>query len=111
MTGDISDEHAASAIVRLVKSHKASGTPLSILTLGPLTNLATAIVMDPTIPDNVDKIYISGGAYKSFGNVGSTNPSAEFNFFADPDAARIVYENFAMVNILPLEVGVDFGLT
>ena len=98
---NLQSEHAVNALVRLVNEQHDAGTDVNIVTLGPLTNLATALILDPELPSKIGKLYVSGGTYKARGNSGSGSPSQEFNFFADPEAARIVYENFPMINLLP----------
>src|SRR6266487_2104972 len=64
---------------------------ISIIATGPLTNIATAIVENPSLIDRIHEIDIMGGAFglasKTFGNV---TPFAEFNFYCDPEAAKIV---------------------
>jgi inosine-uridine nucleoside N-ribohydrolase len=73
---------------------------LNILTLGPLTNIAAAFMLDPNIVNRLKKVVIMGGAYTHLGNV---TESVEFNFFCDPIAARIVLENFDNVVLYPWE--------
>lgn len=83
------DEHAALAILRL--SHAHAGR-LVVCMLGPLTNLAVALKLDPTLPERVGRIVVMGGAVTGQGN---TSPTAEFNIGFDPEAAHIVFEAFA----------------
>lgn len=83
------DEHAAQAILRL--SHAHAGR-LVVCMLGPLTNLAVALKLDPTLPGRVGRIVVMGGAVTGQGN---TSPTAEFNIGFDPEAAHIVFEAFA----------------
>lgn len=74
---------------------------VTIIAIGPLTNIAAAITQAPTIMSKVQKIIIMGGAFAVAGNM---NNGAEFNFFVDPDAARIVC-NFPIDKIvIPLDV-------
>ncbi|XP_070390346.1 nucleoside hydrolase-like isoform X2 [Dermacentor albipictus] len=62
---------------------------LTLVLLAPLTNLATAMLMDPGLTDDVAQIFVLGGTIYGKGNV---NPGAEFNFVTDPEAARIVLQ-------------------
>ncbi|WP_049902968.1 nucleoside hydrolase [Halococcus agarilyticus] len=64
------------------------GDDLSIVAIGPQTNLATALAIDEDLPATVDDIYLMGGAALCPGNV---TPAAEFNFYVDPEAvSRVV---------------------
>jgi purine nucleosidase len=74
---------AVDAIVRTV----AANPGLEIITLGPLTNLALALLQAPQLAANVSRCVVMGGAPCCEGNV---TPAAEFNFWVDPEAARIV---------------------
>lgn len=82
-------EHAALAIIRL--SHMHVGR-LVVCMLGPLTNLAVALKLDPTLPQRIGRIVVMGGAVTGQGN---TTPTAEFNIGFDPEAAWVVFEAFA----------------
>ena len=82
-------EHAALAIIRL--SHAHAGR-LVVCMLGPLTNLAVALKLDPTLPQRIGRIVVMGGAVTGQGN---TTPTAEFNIGFDPEAAWVVFEAFA----------------
>ncbi|KAL1479860.1 hypothetical protein MTO96_051529 [Rhipicephalus appendiculatus] len=62
---------------------------LTLLMVGPLTNLAIAMLMDPGLTDDVAQIFILGGNIYGKGNV---KPGGEFNFVTDPEAARVVLQ-------------------
>ena len=64
---------------------------ISLLCIGPLTNLALAHAREPDLPDLVDEVWIMGGNVNCAGNV---TPAAEFNFWVDPDAAHRALANF-----------------
>jgi pyrimidine-specific ribonucleoside hydrolase len=68
--------------------------PVSILALGPLTNLAEMLQADPTLPAQISSIVIMGGALNVPGNMfedeAAQNPIAEWNIYVDPYAAQIV---------------------
>jgi len=78
------DEHAVEFILDRAREH---GDELTIAAVGPLTNLAAALVQDPALPDRVGEIYLMGGAAMTVGNA---TPMAEANFANDPVAARRV---------------------
>lgn len=73
---------------------------VTVVALGPLTNIALAIQSDPHFVKNIQQIVVLGGAFAVNGNV---NPAAEANIFGDPDAADIVFTSGADV----LAVGIN----
>ncbi|XP_062170217.1 probable uridine nucleosidase 2 [Alnus glutinosa] len=73
---------------------------ITVVALGPLTNIALAIQQDPSFSKNIEQIVLLGGAFAVNGNV---NPAAEANIFGDPDAADIVFTSGADV----LAVGIN----
>eukprot|EP00111_Clytia_hemisphaerica_P017360 TCONS_00051374-protein len=84
----IQKEHGVSAINRLAQEHQGE---LTLIAIGPLTNLALALRLNPSLPSQLKELIIMGGNYKGVGNV---TMAAEFNFWADPHAAQIVLEEF-----------------
>ena len=95
----VETEHASLALVRL-----ASESPgeITLVALGPLTNLALAISLDPDLPRKYRRLVVMGGAVRATGNMNS--PSTEFNFYSDPEAAAIVLENQLLTLILAIYV-------
>lgn len=82
---------------------------ISIIALGPLTNLAKLIKTYPEVLSRIVDLTIMGGAYKSHGNC---SPVAEFNFWADPVAAEIVLNELNRpITLVPLDVTRDVVLT
>ena len=84
--------HAVDALVQTVRDHPG----IEIVTLGPLTNLAMAVLREPKLAASVKRCVVMGGAPCCVGNV---TPAAEFNIWVDPEAARIVFQSG-----LPLEM-------
>lgn len=80
------DEHAALALSRLAREYAGDVT---LLALGPLTNVALAARLDPDFMRNVERLVVMGGAVDARGNVTET---AEYNIWADPEAAHIVFD-------------------
>ena len=80
--------------------NEPSGT-VTLCTLGPLTNIATAFSQAPDVLQRAQEIVMMGGAYFEVGNV---TPTAEFNIFVDPDAAKIVLNSGIPIVMLPLDV-------
>ncbi len=81
------DGHAADALRRVINDNAGD---ISLVTLGPLTNVALAMLREPELAQRVDHCYIMGGIGSGHGNV---TPTAEFNIWVDPEAAKIVYES------------------
>jgi len=77
------------------------GNSVSLCPLGPLTNIASAILKQPKIVSRIKQIVLMGGAYFEVGNI---TPTAEFNIFVDPDAAKIVFEAGIDMVVMPLDV-------
>ena len=80
----------------ILDTAEAHGGELTILALGPLTNLALATIKDPNLPRKIKKLIIIGGSF-GFHSVGTTratgdNPASEWNIYVDPEAAEIVFE-------------------
>ncbi|XP_035031828.2 inosine-uridine preferring nucleoside hydrolase [Hippoglossus stenolepis] len=84
----IQKEPAANALIRLVSENQ---NQVSLVALGPLTNLALAVRLDPRFPQKLKDLYIMGGNKEGIGNV---KLCAEFNFAMDPESAYIVLEEF-----------------
>lgn len=74
--------------------------PLTIVAVGPLTNIARALHREPAISRRIERIAIMGGAI----GLGNRTPSAEFNIHADPEAADIVLRSAVPITLVPLEV-------
>ncbi|MEL0626563.1 nucleoside hydrolase [Salinibacterium amurskyense] len=88
------------AVEWLVETLRARTEPITLVPVGPLTNIAAAITLDPSIIDKVDEIVIMGGAH-AFGNA---TPSAESNIWHDPVAADVVFKaGFERIVLVPLD--------
>jgi purine nucleosidase len=93
----LADAHAVDAIIAALRARPGAVT---LCPLGPLTNVATAIQQAPDIVAHVDQVVLMGGAIGE----GNITPAAEFNIFADPHAAEIVFESGARITMLGLDV-------
>ena len=96
-------EHAALAILRL--SHEHAGK-LLLVALGPLTNIALALKLDPTLPQRIKRFVVMGGAVSAHGNI---TAAAEFNIAFDPEAAHIVFQGFPHIDLADWEAVMAHG--
>jgi inosine-uridine nucleoside N-ribohydrolase len=82
------------AVEMILEKVDELGKELTLVAIGPLTNIASAILADPSLPGKVDKLVIMGGAFNltPYG-LGNANAVAEFNIWHDPDAAKIVFNS------------------
>jgi len=102
---EVAEEHAVNALVRM-----ASESPgeLVLVAIGPLTNLALATRLDPALPEKVQRLVVMGGSIRGMGNV---TPTAEFNAYADPEAAAIVFDAWSGLTLISWETTIGNGLT
>ncbi|MBF6604488.1 MAG: nucleoside hydrolase [Chloroflexi bacterium] len=102
-TRPVSDRHGVELIVETARSRPDEVT---LVTLGPLTNLALAMLLEPELPRLLRRVVVMGGAFRVAGN---TTPREEWNIHCDPEAARIVFSAFgeSPVERLPLVLGLD----
>lgn len=98
-------EAAALALIRLVKE---SPGELELIAIGPLTNLALALRLDPDLPSRYKRLVVMGGACYGQGN--TPNLPVEFNFYADPDAAAVVFDNWPMLTLVTWETTLAHGI-
>src|SRR3546814_1940797 len=78
-----------------------------LVALGPLTNVALALKLDPTLPGRIARLVVMGGAVTCRGNI---TPAAEFNVYFNPEAAHIVFEAFPRFDLADWEATVAHGL-
>ena len=81
---------------------------MTIVALGPLTNLAEALLATPSLADKIARIVIMGGTLRVAGNIREVNPRiensfAEWNIFCDPYAADVVFQSGAPITLVPLD--------
>lgn len=91
--------HAVDFIIDTLR-REAPGT-VTLVPVGPLTNIAMAFQKAPDIISRVQEIVLMGGAYFEVGNI---TPAAEFNIYVDPEAAAIVFGAGAPLTVAPLDV-------
>lgn len=103
------EESAVSFIVRTVMERPGEVT---LVAIGPLTNIAQAIRAHPYFAASVKQLVIMGGAIASLPDgAGNVTPNAEFNFWVDPEAARVTLRSGIPIELSPLNVSRKSGLT
>ncbi|MDF3854777.1 nucleoside hydrolase [Paracoccus sp. P2] len=91
--------HAVDFLIETLRREKPGS--VTLVPIGPLTNIATAFRRAPDIVPRVQEIVLMGGAYFEVGNI---TPTAEFNIHVDPEAAKIVFASGAPLTVMPLDV-------
>jgi inosine-uridine nucleoside N-ribohydrolase len=97
-TVGLAPEPAPQAVLELIGTHPDA---LTLVAVGPLTNVARAILLNPERMRRLKEIVIMGGAFRVPGN---TTPVAEFNIYVDPHAAQLVLDLGVPITIVPLDV-------
>ncbi|MER9869827.1 nucleoside hydrolase [Mesorhizobium sp. M0136] len=95
----LQDEYAVDFIVETLMREE-SGT-ITLCALGPLTNVALALIREPKIAPRIKEIVLMGGGFFEGGNV---TPTAEFNIYVDPHAADVVFKSGIPIVMMPLDV-------
>jgi len=91
-------QHGSDFLIEKIMSNPGE---ITLVAIGPLTNVALAIRKEPRIVQEVKEAFIMGGAIRHEGN---TTPLAEFNTYVDPHAAHIVYHSGMPITLTPLDV-------
>lgn len=92
-------QHAVDFLIETLAREPAGS--VTLVPIGPLTNIATAFQRAPEVMARVKQIVLMGGAYFEVGNI---TPAAEFNIYVDPEAAQIVFTSGVKLVVLPLDV-------
>lgn len=95
----LQDRHGVDFIIETLRREPAGS--VTLVPVGPLTNIGTAFLKAPDIVDRVAEIVLMGGAYFEVGNI---TPAAEFNIYVDPEAAEIVFRSGVNLTVMPLDV-------
>ena len=90
--------HAVDVIIETLKTNPGA---ITLVTLGPLTNIATALLRAPEIASLVQRCVVMGGAANVVGNV---TPAAEYNIWVDPEAAKIVFHSGMPIEMVGWEL-------
>lgn len=100
-------EDGVRVLVSFLSEAALQGEKVDLLMIGPLTNLAMALRLSPSCAAGVGQVTVMGGTLYGRGNV---TPTAEFNIFADPEAAAIVFAADIDITIVPWETCTAHGL-
>ena len=92
-------EHGVDFLIRTLRA--AEPKSITLCALGPLTNIAVALVMAPDIAAGIAELVLMGGAARVPGNI---TPAAEFNIHCDPHAAALVFDSGVPITMAPLDV-------
>ena len=105
----VTDSDPTDAVELLANTLRGADHPVTIVTLGPLTNLGYAFQAEPTLADNVGSIVTMGGAFDVAGNVfdageiAGASPDAEWNLYIDPESVDVVLNSGAAITFVPLD--------
>lgn len=98
-------EHAVQALIRLANE---SPGELTLVALGPLTNLALATRLDPALPTKYKRLVVMGGTIHGSGNI---TAAAEFNIYTDPEAAAIVFAAWPGLTLISWETTIEHSIS
>jgi purine nucleosidase len=96
--------HAVQVIVDTINRYAGE---ITLVTLGPLTNIALALMLDPTIAHKVSRCVVMGGTGQGYGNV---TPVAEYNIWVDPEAAKIVFASGLPITMVGWDISRLFAV-
>ena len=94
------------AVLALIETINRLAGEITLITLGPLTNVALALQLDPSIAGKVKRCVVMGGIGYGHGNV---TPAAEFNIWVDPEAAKIVFESGLPIEMLGWDMSYQYA--
>ena len=97
----------AQAVQVLIDTIHQYAGDITLVTLGPLTNVAVALRQDPSIAQAVSECIIMGGTGRGYGNV---TPVAEYNFWVDPEAAQIVFESGMPIKMVGWDISRTYAV-
>jgi len=93
---DVQPQHAVNY---LIDTYMATTEEIILVSVGPLTNLGMALRLEPRLAERIPQVVIMGGGHM----IGNITPSAEWNIYVDPEAARIVMQSGIPVTLVPLD--------
>jgi len=97
------DGHAVDILRQVINDN---ADDITLVTLGPLTNVAVALLREPELAEKVSHCYIMGGIGSGHGNI---TPGAEFNIWVDPEAAKIVFESGMPITMVGWDISWQYA--
>ncbi len=94
------------AVQKLIETVNRFPGEITLVTLGPLTNVAMAVLLDPSFASKVKSCVVMGGSSNHIGNV---TPTAEYNIWADPEAAKIVFDSGLPLTMVGIDISVQYA--
>jgi purine nucleosidase len=101
----VAGEHAVNALIQLANEWPGE---LTLVAIGPLTNVALATRLDPALPQKYARLVVMGGSIRGVGNV---TTAAEFNAYADPEAAAVVFDAWPGLTLVSWETTMAHGFS
>lgn len=92
--------HREHAVEFLIRTLRETDEPVTVVAIGPLTNIACALIQAPEIIPGIKELVLMGGSSKG----GNITPAAEFNIHVDPHAAQVVFNTTLPIVMMPLDV-------
>jgi purine nucleosidase len=89
------------AVQKIIETFAAAPKEIDLITLGPLTNIALALLLEPKLAGQVRHCYVMGGTSD---NVGNMSLAGEYNIYADPEAAQVVFESGLAITMIGWDI-------
>ena len=105
------DDQASDAVSFIIDTIRKNPGEITIVAVGPYTNLAIALILAPDIADKIKEVVVMGGAFGTDEIKGNVTPFAENNIYSDSHAADLVFNASWNVTVIPLDVTHKIALT
>jgi purine nucleosidase len=89
------------AVQKIIETFAAAPKEIDLITLGPLTNIALALLLEPKLAGQIRHCYVMGGTSD---NVGNMSLAGEYNIYADPEAAQVVFESGLAITMIGWDI-------
>ncbi len=96
------------AALALIRHAQAAPGEITLVAIGPLTNLAVATILEPDLPQKFKRLVVMGGAIYAQGN--SWERASEYNFYCDPEGAAVVFDRWPEITLVPWETALAHSL-
>jgi purine nucleosidase len=95
------------AVQKILEVFASAPSEIDLITLGPLTNIALALLLEPTLARQIRHCYIMGGTSD---NVGNMSLAGEYNIYADPEAAQVVFESGLPITMIGWDISRKYAV-